>query len=152
MPRTQKPTGKSRHDPLHVDIAADDSLAKHGNVSKPGRRRKSRHDTEQNDDEGAEVWALPCLSLPMTVSVLTRYPHSQTILDSKASRRIFELARDQQDELGRQDPEEDEDVIEDDFTRPRTHDLELVDEEDDDEDQFDGFSSDEERELVRAFA
>lgn len=86
-----------------------------------------------------------------TVSVLTRYPHFQTILDSKASRRIFELARDQQDELGRQDPEEDEDVIEDDFTRPRTHDLELVDEEDDDEDQFDGFSGDEERELVRAF-
>jgi hypothetical protein len=43
-------------------------------------------------------------------------------------------------------------VIEDDFTRPRTHDLERVDEEDDDEDQFDGYSGDEERELVRAFA
>lgn len=58
MPRTQKPTGKSRHDPLHVDIAADDSLAKHGNVSKPGRRKKSRHDIEQNGEEGGEVSSL----------------------------------------------------------------------------------------------
>ena len=81
------------------------------------------------------------------------YPYFQTILDSKASRRIFELARDQQDELDGQDPdEEDEDVIEDDFTRPRTHDLELVEDDDEDEDeQFEGFSGDEERELVRAF-
>lgn len=80
------------------------------------------------------------------------YPYLQTILDSKSSRRIFELARDQQDELDQQNPEEDEDVIEDDFTRPRTRDLELVDEEDEDEEeQFGGFSGDEERELVRAF-
>jgi hypothetical protein len=44
-------------------------------------------------------------------------------------------------------------VIEDDFTRPRTRDLELVDEDEDDgpEDDFRGFSGDEERELVRAF-
>jgi hypothetical protein len=43
-------------------------------------------------------------------------------------------------------------VIEDDFTRPRTRDLELIDEEDEEEEeQFLGFSGDEERELVRGF-
>ena len=75
---------------------------------------------------------------------------SQTILDPKTSRRIFELARDQQDELHPPDAEEDEDVIEDDFTRPRTRDLEQLDDDDDDEEeQFQGFSGDEEREFVR---
>jgi hypothetical protein len=49
--------------------------------------------------------------------------------------------------------EEDTDLIEDDFTRSRTRDLELVDDEDEEgEEQFLGFSGDEERELVRAFA
>jgi hypothetical protein len=43
-------------------------------------------------------------------------------------------------------------VIEDDFTRPRTHDLEQQLDDDDDEgeeDHFQGFSGDEEREFVR---
>jgi hypothetical protein len=43
-------------------------------------------------------------------------------------------------------------VIEDDFTRPRTRDLEQLDDDDDDEGeegQFQGFSGDEEREFVR---
>ena len=82
--------------------------------------------------------------------MLTRTHLVQTILDPKTSRRIFELARDQQDELGPPDAEDDdEDVIENDFTRPRTRDLELVDEEDEEEEKFLGFSGDEERELVR---
>jgi hypothetical protein len=44
-------------------------------------------------------------------------------------------------------------VIEDDFTRPRTRDLEQLDDDDDDEGEedhhFQGFSGDEEREFVR---
>ncbi|KAI9448553.1 Bystin-domain-containing protein [Lactarius indigo] len=123
MPRIQKPSaGKSRHDPLHVDIAADDICAKYGNVSKPGKRKKSRHSTHDDEDGG------------------------EAILDPKSSKRIFELARDQQDEFDHPDP--DEDVIEDSFTRPRNHDLEEADEDDDDEqEQHQGFSGDEEREL-----
>ena len=73
---------------------------------------------------------------------------SQTILDPITSRRIFDLARDQQDELDQPDTDEDQDVIENDFTRPRTRDLEQVDEDDEEED-FQGFPDDEERELVR---
>ena len=69
----------------------------------------------------------------------------QAILDPKSSQRIFELARDQQDELDHPDP--DEDIIEDSFTRPRGRDLEEADE--DDEKEYQGFSGDEERELVR---
>lgn len=62
MPRIHNSsTGKSRHDPLHVDIAADDTLAKYGNISKPGRRKKSRHD-KHNDEDAGEVCTdiLPC--------------------------------------------------------------------------------------------
>lgn len=68
--------------------------------------------------------------------------------------RIFELARDQQNELDPPDAAQDEDVIEDDFTRPRTRDLEQVDSEDEDEEEgaFQGLSGDEERELVRRLA
>ena len=67
-------------------------------------------------------------------------------MDPKSSKRIFELARDQQDELDHSDP--DEEVIEDSFTRPRGRDLEEADE-DEDEQEYQGFSGDEERELVR---
>ncbi len=74
-------------------------------------------------------------------------PPYQAILDPKSSKRIFELARDQQDELDHPDP--DEDVIEDNFTRPRNHDLEEADEDDDEQEEYQGFSGDEERELVR---
>jgi essential nuclear protein 1 len=75
--------------------------------------------------------------------------HLQTVLDPKTSRRIFELARDQQDELDLPDADADDDVIEDDFTRPRTYELlERIDEDEDEEEEFQGFSDDE-RELVR---
>lgn len=136
MPRIQnQSTGKSRHDPLHVDLAADDTYAKYGNVSKPGRRKKSRHG--QHDDEQ--------VCRPTHLIGYLSPPH-QAILDPKSSKRIFELARDQQDELDLPDP--DDDVIEDSFTRPRNHDLEDADEDDDEQDYHD-FSGDEERELVR---
>ncbi|KAH9970853.1 Bystin-domain-containing protein [Lactifluus volemus] len=132
MPRSQRPTPKSRHDPLHVDIAADELYAKYGNLS---RRRKSR----QEDDNDQEV--SPLLNHLSTTKFIC-----QAILDPKTSKRIFELARDQQDELN--NPDVDEDVIEDDFTRPRTRNLEELDEDDEDEEEeFHGFQDDEEREL-----
>jgi essential nuclear protein 1 len=46
MPRSLKSSQKSRHDPLLRDIAADDLYAKYGNVSKPGRRKKTQHDED----------------------------------------------------------------------------------------------------------
>ena len=55
MPRSLKPTPKSRHDPLHRDIAADDQYAKYGNVSTPGRRKKTRRENEHDEDGGGEV-------------------------------------------------------------------------------------------------
>ncbi|KAI0069189.1 cell adhesion protein byn-1 [Artomyces pyxidatus] len=111
MPRAQKPTGKSRHDPLHVEIGEDEVLAKYGDVSKPGKRKKARHSQAGPEEDG------------------------ETILDPRTSKRIFELARVQQDELD--GPDEDE-VIEDEFTRPRTRDLEEADDDEPDE-EFQGF-------------
>jgi essential nuclear protein 1 len=80
MPRTTKsPSGKNRHDPLLVQLREDDIEAKYGRVSQPGRRAKraTRRDSTGAGDESGE-----------------------TILDPKTSRKIFELARDQQVELG----------------------------------------------------
>jgi essential nuclear protein 1 len=55
MPRSLKPTPKSRHDPLHRDIAADDQYEKYGNVSTPGRRKKTHRENEHDEDGGGEV-------------------------------------------------------------------------------------------------
>lgn len=149
MPRSLKPSQKSRHDPLLRDIAADDLHEKYGNISKPGRRTKTRRASEHDEDGIAEVTVLPRVPI---VYIAYSHPISQTILDPKTSRRIFELARDQQDELDPPEAEDDEEVIENDFTRPRTRDLEQLDDDDDDEgeeEHFQGFSGDEEREFVR---
>jgi hypothetical protein len=90
------------------------------------------------------------LSRPVPIDrIAYSHPISQTILDPKTSRRIFELARDQQDELDPPEAEEDEEVIENDFTRPRTRDLEQLDDDDDDEGEEEHFQGDEEREFVR---
>ncbi|EJD54136.1 Bystin-domain-containing protein [Auricularia subglabra TFB-10046 SS5] len=75
MPRAQKPSSKTaaaRHDPLHVQLQKDAQDS--GPLSKPGRR-KSRH-SKAGDDEDENV-----------------------VIDPKTSRKIFELAKDQQNEL-----------------------------------------------------
>lgn len=73
MPRTSKNAiGKPRHDPLHVEIDADEQIKKYGNVTRPGKRKSNK----KNDNEEEE-----------------------TLLDSKTSRKILQLARDQQEEL-----------------------------------------------------
>lgn len=72
MPRSQKQDKKPRHDPLYTQIDKDEVEAKYGRISQPGKRQKP-HKTDDNDGD--------------------------VILDPKTSRRIFELARDQQDEL-----------------------------------------------------
>lgn len=63
MPRVAKPS-KQRHDPLHVELEADDSLKKFGRVSKPGKRR-ARQEQEENEEvvsrlhyEHSTVWRL----------------------------------------------------------------------------------------------
>ncbi|TDL29749.1 Bystin-domain-containing protein [Rickenella mellea] len=95
MPRASKPTGTARHDPLHVQLGEDELHEKYGKVTRPGKRKKAKN----NDDENDEV-----------------------ILDPKTSRRIFELAQDQQDELGQLEDEEDEEdtqTIPNSFGQPR---------------------------------
>ncbi|EEB89157.1 hypothetical protein MPER_12782 [Moniliophthora perniciosa FA553] len=81
MPRASKLSGKSRHNPLLVQIDEDELEAKYGRVSEPGRRKKSKKDT---DEDG------------------------EAVLDSKSSKRILELARDQQKELESDDSDLDD--------------------------------------------
>lgn len=54
MPRAVKPSGKSRHDPLYVQLGEDEQQAKYGKVTNPGKRRKSRA-ADGNDEETGEV-------------------------------------------------------------------------------------------------
>ncbi|CAE6406218.1 unnamed protein product [Rhizoctonia solani] len=91
MPRATTPKDKTRHDPLHVQIGEDETYAKFGRVStnKRGKKRKSENQEEL-----------------------------ETALDERTSRKIFDLAKDQQEELdlvdegGVEDAEEESDSVE----------------------------------------
>jgi essential nuclear protein 1 len=135
MPRTTtKATGKSRHDPLLVQLREDDEEAKYGRVSKPGRRAKDRGKAGTDADAPAD---------------------DSTILDPKTSRRIFELARDQQVELGVLDDDgADDDDAEDDSAdaklRPRI--AAADDDEEEEEYEVEEYEVDAEDEFVSACA
>lgn len=135
MPRAQKATGKSRHDPLIVQLGEDELNAKFGKVSQPGRRKTKKN---ADLDENAEV-RVSCISIsPLRLAQIT--------LDSKTSTRIFELARDQQEELAEPDDFPDDELEESAFNVPR---MTVEDDEDDDEiENADEHDVDAEEELV----
>ncbi|EIW62156.1 cell adhesion protein byn-1 [Trametes versicolor FP-101664 SS1] len=95
MPKAPRAPAKAKHDPLYVQLGEDEAHAKYGRVSQPGRRKRSK--TNEDEEESGEA-----------------------ILDPKTSRRIFELARDQQEELDEKDlDDEDEDDTQLDLSAPR---------------------------------
>jgi len=107
MPRAQKPSGKSRHDPLHIQLGEDEIHATYGNISQPGKRKKSRAASDHENENG------------------------EITLDHKTSKKILELARDQQEELEEHDSDQEENSDAVDATAIRT--THVVDEDDDDE-------------------
>ncbi|TFK56029.1 Bystin-domain-containing protein [Heliocybe sulcata] len=111
MPRASRATDKNRHDPLHVQLKEDELHEKYGFLSQPGRRKKGRKGVDEEDGE--------------------------EVLDSKTSKRIFELARDQQEELRSSGDEEEG---EDDRSRPRPTGKFYDDDEEDEEGPGDAFS------------
>ncbi|KAF9649319.1 cell adhesion protein byn-1 [Thelephora ganbajun] len=106
MPRAQKPASRPKHDPLHIQLHEDSVHAKYGNVSQPGKRKKSKRDKSDRESE------------------------DETTLDPKTSKKIFELALDQQEES-----EDDDfgvlDVTTSDKTAPRP--TKPIDDDDDDD-------------------
>ncbi|KAK4684095.1 essential nuclear protein 1, partial [Tremellales sp. Uapishka_1] len=78
MPRVVRPQ-KPRHDPLHVELQADESVNKYGRVTKPGKRRAK----DEGDDDGEGRGE-----------------------DARMSRKILELARDQQEEIAGENEEQ----------------------------------------------
>ncbi|WWC70841.1 uncharacterized protein I206_104793 [Kwoniella pini CBS 10737] len=111
MPRMVKPS-KPRHDPLHVQIDADESLRKFGRPSKPSKKKS------QNEDDDDE-------------------PKAE---DARMSRKILDLAREQQEEVNRELGEdgdewedEDEEVAEP-SRRPRE--IAQIPSDDEDEEEF----------------
>ncbi|KAF8845593.1 Bystin-domain-containing protein [Paxillus ammoniavirescens] len=83
MPRVQK-SQKPRHDPLLAQLNDDELYEKYGRVTQPGKRTKSRSIPREDDND-------------------------EVILDPKTSRKIFELARDQQVELEMPDDQDEGD-------------------------------------------
>ncbi|KAK7471119.1 snoRNA-binding rRNA-processing protein [Stygiomarasmius scandens] len=116
MPRAAKSNGKSRHDPLLTQLNEDEEHAKFGRVSEPGKRKKSRKSLE--GDESGEV-----------------------ILDPKTSKRIFELAKIQQEEIDALDGSSDEEDPAPDQPQPQAR---AMNDEEDDEDDDDEFMDDQE--------
>ena len=57
MPKANRATGKTRHDPLYVQLKEDELHEKYGTVSQPGKRKKTRS-SEVNEEEGGEVRVL----------------------------------------------------------------------------------------------
>ncbi|TFK29267.1 cell adhesion protein byn-1 [Coprinopsis marcescibilis] len=115
MPRVQKPS-KPRHGPLHVQLDEDELEGKYGRISQPGKRKKSKQGSDNEDN-------------------------AEAILDPKTSRRIFELAKDQQDELDFPEDQEDEENESTErstvLSRHRTRDND-EDEEDEEDMDYDG--------------
>jgi essential nuclear protein 1 len=122
MPRVQKSSGKTRHDPLHVQLGEDEVHAKYGNVSQPGKRKKSRKSADHEDDTEVQD------SYAYFYGLLT---FKQAILDPKTSKKIFELAQDQQEELEESDSDEEDDLHTSDKNAIRT--TQIIDDDDDDE-------------------
>ncbi|EJU06453.1 Bystin-domain-containing protein [Dacryopinax primogenitus] len=87
MPRVQSKRHNPRHDPLHIQLREDANLETSGKVSLPGKRSKRR----RNEDED-EV-------LAPASEANTGLTTEQTEFDPKTSRRILELAREQQGEV-----------------------------------------------------
>jgi essential nuclear protein 1 len=52
MPRTAKSSGKSRHDPLYVQLDNDETNAR---VSHPGKRKKIRRTGSDDDNNDVSV-------------------------------------------------------------------------------------------------
>ena len=51
MPRAPKADSNRRHDPLHVQLKADELHTKYGSVSKPGKRRKAKAESEDEEED-----------------------------------------------------------------------------------------------------
>lgn len=71
MPKAAKASGKTRHDPLHVQLGEDEAYAKYGKVSRPGKRHKSRAIDE--DEENGEVSPTIGYALHSAIDIATGY-------------------------------------------------------------------------------
>ena len=95
MPKSVPKTAdqKKRHQPLHVEIDQDNDTAKYGRVSQPGKRRRSRKNGDEEREDEVRSWQ----PTPAPWSIYSTV--SQEVFDSKTSKKIIQLARDQQEEL-----------------------------------------------------
>ena len=102
MPRISSKPSKPRHDPLHVELQEADTYQKFGRVSKPGKRQSRRQD--ENEEGGA-------VRLPYGANSADSYQGE----DARMSKKILDLAREQQEEI---EGELDQDLEDDEEAEP----------------------------------
>lgn len=61
MPRTKKSSSNTRHDPLLVQLNEDELEATYGRLSQPGKRKKSKHSSQGNEESGEVVIIHPVI-------------------------------------------------------------------------------------------
>ncbi|KAL4403145.1 snoRNA-binding rRNA-processing protein [Malassezia pachydermatis] len=141
MPKA--PSSKSRsahsapgHRPLAQEIREDEIISRFGRVRAPNQRH-GKHKSEKEDDEEAPA---PGTSLKITGSRA-----GKSFVDPKLSRNILRLAREQQEEIEREEAElERESTIP---TKPAFREMtDLQDDEDDGDDESASLPSDDEEE------
>ncbi|KAE8216340.1 hypothetical protein CF327_g529 [Tilletia walkeri] len=89
-----------RHDPLHAQLRQDEVIAKYGTVSAPGRRpHKKDSSANLDNDEDDQPAAVAMISGAKSAGSLQR----SSYVDPRLSRNILRLAREQQDEIEREE-------------------------------------------------
>lgn len=141
-PSSRKPSGKNaqRHDPLHQQLREDELTNKFGRVSTPGRRKGKGKDSDDELEQAA----------PRGMVTGGRAgggdSKAKGFVDPKLSRTILELARQQQDELEREEGLANAPEAEPAAGRPRASGVEMPEDSDQEGDAEDGeLASDEEQ-------
>ncbi|KAK0568461.1 snoRNA-binding rRNA-processing protein [Tilletia horrida] len=91
-----------RHDPLHAQLRDDELISKYGTVSAPGRRPHKKSQDSTNHGEENTDSSLPINAIISGAKVGGSMQRSSYV-DPRLSTNILRLAREQQDEIEREE-------------------------------------------------
>lgn len=94
------PPSRSSAQSLPAQLRADDQTSKFGTVSQPGRRDKRKGNRYDADDQAEEQGGVPGLTVTGA-----KAGGGEKYVDKRLSGKILKLAREQQDEIEREDAE-----------------------------------------------
>lgn len=120
--------------PFQQQLKQDELTAKYGLVSQPGRRNKKSNHQGKDEDEIAQDAHQDKLNRSAGIVTGGKAGGGKSYVDPKLSRNILRLAREQQDELEREELEAQQGNASTSFTTSRPN-LDFDDDDDDDEEE-----------------